>query len=102
MCENLRVQLASGEREDAAFGHVEQAAGALLRIDPVADFEKCELEETQVDDVALVFADLYAIPGGERTTPEDEKPAGEIGEWILESDGDPGGDEPEESRNRSG
>jgi hypothetical protein len=66
------------------------------RRDPVADFEECESEETQVDDVALVFADLHAIAGGERTSPENEKPACEIGERILESDGDAGGDETQE------
>jgi len=47
--------------EDLTVGDVEDAAGALIGLHPVADFVECELEQPHVDDVARVGADLDAV-----------------------------------------
>src|SRR3989442_12156314 len=75
-------------RDDLAVGDVDDAAGALVGVHPVADLVQGELEYPDVDHVAGVLADLDAVADREGAPPDDEDPARQIEEDVLEGDRD--------------
>ena len=74
---------------------MDDAACALLGVDAVADLEDGELEEADVDDVAAVVANLYAVAHGEGLANDDEEPSGHVLQEVFEGDGDAGREESE-------
>ncbi len=80
---------------------MDQAARALVRVDPVADLEQGELEEPLVHDVALVRSDLDAIADDERPSRQQEQPAGEVLDRVLEREREPRREQAEERGDRS-
>lgn len=68
-----------GLGEHLPVGDVDDAAGALIGMDPTFDLEQCELEDPDVDDVAGVVADLDPVADLERLTQHGGNPGGEVG-----------------------
>ncbi len=81
--------------EDERVGDVDDPAGALVGVDPVADFHQDEFEQVDVDHVPGLLADLDSVAEAEGLSPDDENPAEEIAERVFERDGKPGGDQPQ-------
>jgi len=73
--------------KDLAVGDVDDSAGALVGIHPVAHLHHAELKEPDVDHIALGLPDLDAIAYGERLSRHDEKPAGDIGNGVVHGHG---------------
>src|SRR5256886_17493755 len=71
-------------------GNVDDAPRALVGAHPHADFIQRDLEQPNIDDVALVLGDFDAIPDLERPPPHNERPPREIRQRILQRDGDTG------------
>src|SRR5437016_13624708 len=72
--------------EDQLIRDMNDAAGALIRVDPDADLVQRKLEQMDVDDIATVFSEFDAIADLERSSPQDERSPREIGQRILEGD----------------
>src|SRR2546427_3794639 len=94
------VVVRDGLGEAMLVGDVYDASGALIGVYPDADLIERELEQPDIDDVALVLGDFDAIADLERPPPHDERPPREIRQRILERDGDARRDEAEERGER--
>ena len=86
--------------EDEAVGNVNDAAGALVGIDPVADLDDAEFEEAAVDDVAFDAVEFDAVAHFERFAGLDEKEAGDVGDGVVQGDGQTGTGQSEEGAER--
>ena len=70
--------------EDQLIRHMHDAAGALIGIDPDADFVHGKLEQMDVDDIAAMLGDFDAVADVKGAAPHDERPGGEVRERVLQ------------------
>lgn len=69
---------------------MDHSARALVRLHPVIDLQDGEFKGADIYHVPGMFADLDAIAGLERLSPDDEEPAGEVGKDVTQGDGQTG------------
>jgi len=71
---------------------VDDPAGALVGIHPVADLQQREHENADVDHVPRLRTHLDAIAHAERLANNDEQPPRQVGDRVLQGDGQAGGE----------
>src|SRR5210317_895905 len=84
--------------ENLAIWDVDNASGALVGVDPVANLHQAEHKDTLVNDISTMVAKLDSIANLERLPPEYEGPPGEIDQWSLQGNGQTCGEQAEISR----
>ena len=86
--------------QDATVGDVYDAPRALIRINPVPDFDDTELEKAQINHIAGDITNLNAVTGLERLAPQDKDPAGHIGNRVMHRHGQSGTGQAQEGGQR--
>ena len=79
-------------REYPSVGNMDDASRTLFGINTVNPFENRELKEPYVDDISLIFADLYTVTYRKRFSHHDKEPSGHILQQVFECNGDPCGE----------
>jgi hypothetical protein len=80
---------------DHSVGDIDNASGALIGINPIADLHETELENANVDYVAAKLSDLNTVADGERASPDNENPPHQTSDEILKCYGETRSDQAE-------
>ena len=82
--------------EDGPVGYMDDPPGTLVSMDPVSDLQEGKLEEADVDHIPGLLPDLNPIAHAKWFTGEDKDPPCNIGERILQGDGQSGREQSKE------